>query len=47
MCININEMVTYFSMTLQRAAHFNKAHNPARPSKKGVHRILSKMHALT
>ena len=23
MCNNINEMVTYFSLTLQRAAHFN------------------------
>ena len=27
-------MVTYFSLTLQRAAHFNKAHNPARLSQK-------------
>ena len=24
MCNNINEMVNYFSLTLQRAAHFNK-----------------------
>ena len=36
MCNNINEMVTYFSLTLQQAAHFNKAHNSARLSQKGV-----------
>ena len=34
MCNNINEMVTYFSLTLQRAAHFKKAHNSARFSQK-------------
>ena len=34
MCNNINEMVTYFSLTLQRAAHLNKAHNSARLSQK-------------
>ena len=36
MCNNINEMVTYFSLTLHRAAHFNKAHNTARLSQKSV-----------
>ena len=36
MCNNLNEMVTYFSLTLQRAAHFNKAHISARLSQKGV-----------
>ena len=29
-------MVTYFSLNLQRAAHFNKAHNSVRLSQKGV-----------
>ena len=36
MCNNIYEMVSYFSLTLQRAAHFNKAHNSGRLSQKGV-----------
>ena len=35
MCNIIDEIVTYFSLTLQRAAHFNKAHCSARPSQKG------------
>ena len=34
MCNNIYEMVSYFSLTLQRATHFNKAHNSARLSEK-------------
>ena len=34
MCNIIDEKVTYFSLTLQRAAHFDKAHCSARPSQK-------------
>ena len=36
MCNNIYEMVSYFSLTLQRAAHFYKVHNSVRLSQKGV-----------
>ena len=36
MCNNIDEMVSYFSLTLQQAAHINKAQNSVKFSQKGA-----------